>query len=242
MKTNLIRKNIRRCIVVMLLAAMVSPAITAEAKQSSKEPAKTIVIDPSGQKKPSKDTEPVGPGAFKTTAATTPCERGKKTGYKEYELNLQVSEKLKDILSDMGYDVLITRDDNDVNISNSERAMIANEADADILVVISAGAEKGTTVICQSEDNPYNYGNYRNSRLLSDAILGSVVQKTCNQNNGVDEQDDRAIINWCACPTTIVQVGNLEDKDEEELLIDDEYQKVLAEGIAAGIESYYSQK
>ena len=226
----------------MLLAAIISPAITAEAKQNSKEPIKTIVIDPSGQKIASKDTEPIGPGAFKSTPETSPCKKGKKTGYKEYELNLQVSEKLKDILSDMGYEVLITRNKNDVSISNSERAMIANEANADILVVISAGDEKGTKIICQSDDNPYNYGNYENSRLLSDAILGSLVQKTCNQNNGVDEQDDKAIINWCACPTAIVQVGNLEDKEEEELLVDDEYQKILAEGIAAGIESYYSQK
>lgn len=238
MKTNSIRKNIRKCIAMMLLSALVCPTLTVAAKEAPKK----IVIDPSCQLKATKGTEAIAPGAFSTTAETSAGTKGKTTGYRECEMNLQIALKLEDILTDMGYDVLITRDENDVNMSNSDRAMIANEADADLFIVISAGDVKGTTVICQSDENKYNYGNYERSRLLSDAVLGSVVQKTNSHNNGVEELDDKPIINWCACPTTIVQVGDLQDKDEEELLVDDEYQKIIAEGIAAGIQSYYSQR
>jgi N-acetylmuramoyl-L-alanine amidase len=238
MKNNLIRKNLRKCIAMMLLSALVCPTLTVAAKEAPK----TIVIDPSCQLKASKGTEAIAPGAFTTTEETSAGVRGKTTGYRECEMNLQIAVKLKDILSDMGYDVLITRDENNVDMSNSERAMIANEADADLFIVIAAGEKTGATVICQSDDNPYNYGNYERSRLLSDAVLGSVVQKANSKNNGVEELDDKPIINWCACPTTIVEVGNLQDKDEEQLLVDDEYQKILAEGIAAGVQSYYSQR
>ena len=44
------------------------------------------------------------------------------TGINEYELNLAVSLKVRDILEERGYDVYMIRETHDVNISNSERA------------------------------------------------------------------------------------------------------------------------
>jgi N-acetylmuramoyl-L-alanine amidase len=234
--------QMRKMVVALLLVAMLCPTMTVQAKQSKSnvEP-KVIVIDPKGQEKASKKKEPIGPGALKISFEATTGEEGVETGYKEYEMNLQIALKLQNALEDQGYTVYLTRDENDVNISNSGRAMIANIADADAFVVISASDEKGIGVICQSEDNPYNYGNYRNSRLLADTILGSLVQKS-DEDGEVEESDDMPLINWCQAPTAIVQVGDLEDSSDEEKLVTDDYQDQLAEAIACGIESYFAQK
>ena len=155
--------------------------------------------------------------------------------------------KLQSLLEDDGYTVILTRTANDVNISNSGRAMIANMSEADIFVQVTAiglysKADSGIEVICQSADNPYNYGNYASSRLLSDAILGSTIQATGRTKSSVVEEDNMSIINWCAVPTAVVEVGSLLDPDDEEQLVTDEYQGKIANGIAAGIESYFAQK
>ena len=179
MKNNMIYK-LRTSILVILLFAIISPSLTADAKQLPKNDnaSKVIVIDPCGQENDNDKKEPVGPGAFKSIPEVSD----------EYDCdtNLQIAEQLGVILAEQGYTVILTRDTNDIDISNSERAMIANTSNADILVAISGKEKAGLNIICQTSDNPYNYGNYQNSRLLSDAILGSV-----NQNGKIEKSKDK---------------------------------------------------
>ena len=237
------KKFLQKYVVVMLLIAMVCPSITVDAKQLTKETSteKIIVIDPGCQQTENTRKEAIGPGAFKLTEQATSGQVG-ENGTCEYELNLKIALKLQAILGKQGYTVLLTRNTNDVDLSYSGRAMIANTANADIFIAIATGDNNGVSVICQSEDNPYNYGNYNNARLLSDTILGSVVQKVDCNNLGVTENDEQPIINWSASPTALVEVGNLTDADEEEKLVTDEYQILIAQGIANGVDSYFSQK
>lgn len=227
MKNNII-KNLSKSIVLILLFAMISPNITVQAKQAEKNDnaSKVIVIDPSGQEKANNKKEPIGPGAFKTVP-----EVSEET---DYDSSLQIAQKVGVILAEQGYTVILTRNKNNVDISNSSRAMIANTAGADVFVVISTEDKNGLNVICQSEDNPYNYGNYKNGRLLSDAILGSVTQNAKIEKSKVVESDDEAVINWCGVPTAKIEIA---DEDA-----DDDNDTVLAKGIADGIESYFSQK
>lgn len=239
---NNMKKQIRKSVVVMLLIAMVCPSITVEAKQLTKQDAKVVVIDPGCQRKANTKKEPIGPGAFKTTEQSPAGEIGYDTGYPEYELNLQISLKLQNILKEQGYKVVLTRTENDVDISNSGRAMIANTSEADIFVVINTGESDVPSVVCQSEDNPYTYGNYTDSRLLSDAILGSVAQTTESKMDDVKENDEKTVINWSQVPTAIVEVGSLSNEQDEKNLVTDIYQQKMAQGIANGIDSYFTQK
>ncbi|MCR4831768.1 MAG: N-acetylmuramoyl-L-alanine amidase [Pseudobutyrivibrio sp.] len=218
MKFNL-KKFVQKNMVLLLLALMLVPTIKVEASD------KVIVIDPSGQETANKKKEPIGPGAFKSTA---------QSAEGEYDLNLQIALKAKDILDEQGYTVLLTRTSNDVDISNSGRAMIANTSNADVFVVINGKDKSDVSVVCQTEDNPYSYGNYSDGRLLSDTILGSVVQSTGVDDAGVVESDSETAINWSSVPTAIVEVGTESDNDE--------YQQEVAKGIAYGIESYFAQK
>ncbi len=59
---------------------------------------------------------------------------GVSTKLPEYELTLSVSKKLKRILEERGYQVVMIRESNDVNLSNAERAEIANKSGASIFV------------------------------------------------------------------------------------------------------------
>ena len=102
------------------------------------EKKKTIVIDPGHQAKGDPSKEPIGPGASETKAKVTTGATGIYTKQKESELALKVALLLEKELKQEGYNVIMTRKTNNINISNSQRAKIANNAKADAFIRIHA--------------------------------------------------------------------------------------------------------
>ena len=210
-------------------------------------PKHKIVIDPGHQNAADLGKEPIGPGAAETKYRVTGGTYGKASGQYEYELNLIVSLLLRDELETRGYEVILTRSEHEVRLSNAERAAIANEAGADAFVRIHANGSEDPTVqgaltICMTPNNPYNAWLYDESRALSECVLEGFLAETGAKGQPIWETDTMSGINWSQVPVTILEMGYMSNAEEDLRMATEAYQKSMAIGIANGIDAYFQKQ
>ena len=220
------------------------PPTTVPPETTAPEGKYLVVIDAGHQARANYDQEPVGPGAAEMKAKVSSGTQGKFTGLEEYKLNLAVSLFLRDILEGRGYEVVMIRTTHDVDISNAQRAEIANELQADAFIRVHANGSddpsvSGIMTLCQTPENPYNGDIYDACKLLATFVLDETVAATGANRQFVWETDTMSGINWCTVPVTIVEMGYMSNETEDRAMATEEYQRKLAEGIANGIDRYF---
>ncbi|WP_294577925.1 N-acetylmuramoyl-L-alanine amidase [uncultured Thomasclavelia sp.] len=204
---------------------------------------RVIVIDAGHQRYGNSDKEPIGPGASETKAKVTTGATGVSTGALESNINLEVAFKLQDKLTAAGYTVIMVRTSQDVNLSNAQRAEIANENNAAAFIRLhcnsaDSSSATGTLTMAPSSSNPYCSEIAEASQSLSKSVVNNICWQTGSKNRGVTITDTMSGINWCQVPVTIVEMGFLSNVDEEQKLIDSSYQDKIAKGIVLGINEF----
>lgn len=208
-----------------------------------------VVIDPGHQGSWIDMSEPeaMAPGSQEMKAKATTGTSGVYSGVPEYQLNLDVSLKLRDRLEELGYEVVMTREDNDAAISNAQRAEMAGECGGEVLVRIHANGSddrsvNGALAMVMSPDNPWVGELYDESYVLADRILSSYVEETGFRDLGIQYYDNMTGINWSSIPVMILEMGFMSNESDDLSMQDPQMQEKMAEGIAEGIHRYFQEK
>ena len=204
-----------------------------------------IAIDAGHQLHGNSDKEPIGPGASTKKAKVASGTYGKWSGLNEYELTLLVAMKLKDALLDKGYNVLMIRETADVDISNAQRAELANEYNADAFIRIHGNSIDNSSVhgvltMCPTSSNPYCSEIAKSSNDLSKEIVDAICDETGAKNRGVSKTDTMSGINWCKIPVTILEMGFMSNENEDRLMATTDYQNKIVKGIVKGLDKYFN--
>ena len=219
----------------------------AKTEEQPQDKGKKIAIDP-GHQGPNvdmSDLEPMGPGSQEMKAKASSGTQGRYTNVPEYELTLNISKQLRSELENRGYEVVLTREDHDTAISNSERALMAAETGSDIYVRIHANGSEdptanGAMTMVPSAENPFVGALHPKSYALGEAVINAYCQASGMENDGVQLYDNMTGINWSQIPVIILEMGYMTNEQDDVNMQDPEYEKKMVEGIANGIDQYFA--
>lgn len=225
-----------------IIAVTSGDVVKAEAKTGTKK--KIIAIDPGHQSKGDSKTEAIGPGAKTKKARVAGGTTGVSSKVPEYKLTLQIAKKVKKELEKRGYEVVMTRTKNNVNISNKERAILANESGANLCIRLHAdgselGSVNGASALYPSKDNPYVSKLSAKSKKLAQAVIKNYCRATGARNRGTVKRDDLTGTNWSTIPVIVLEMGFMSNSKEDKNMQKSSYQKKMVKGICDGIDAYF---
>ncbi|MDO4619181.1 MAG: N-acetylmuramoyl-L-alanine amidase [Lachnospiraceae bacterium] len=204
-----------------------------------------VCLDPAHQASPMTETERIGPGLDERSQKMTVGAVGSITGKHEYEITLEIALKLREELIRRGYSVVMTRETNNAEVSEAERARTGFMSGADILVHISCGSSEDPEVNgVEAWEPTYESPSIGNSMIalsqrLAKALLTGLIASTGQEDRGYMNGDALAAFNWSEIPVATIQVGYISNADEEGFVTGYSGQSRIVTGIADGIDSYF---
>ena len=186
----------------------------------------------------------------------------------EKDIVLKVGRKLKNILEKMGYEIFLTRD-GDQTVKLDKRTSVANLHSKDSLF-ISLHANYSGNKNANGVETYYahekllkkvslnSFANYCKLDLIynfSDKLAHSVHNNLLNfiNNKKLNKTKDfnindrkvkksiSQVLLGTEMPAILIELGFLSNEREVKLLINNNYQNLLAQGIALGINSYLNK-
>ncbi len=223
------------------------PAVTLPPTPSpTPEPALAgfvIGVDPGHQLHYDPSDEPVAPGSSTMKKKVAGGCQGVKSRIFEYEVNLAVGLFLRDYLEADGATVIMTRTVQDVNISNSARAIMFNDANVDLGIRIHADkasdrAKRGVHMLIPKE---YRTEWYDTNLKAAQCILQHYHSDTglpIVRGTGISERGDQTGFNWCTRPVVCIEMGYLSNPEDDAFLSSTEGQQLAAKGLYDGIRAF----
>ena len=174
-------------------------------------------------------------------------------GIVEKDINLKIALKLKDLLTSAGYDVVMTReedeaiyDDSAETLREKKRSDLNNRAQ-----IIEKNSSNKTIFVSVHQNkfpDPKYFGtqifyskNDQKSEKLASSIKDSVVGFLQSQNTREIKPANKKIflLNKAQIPAVVVECGFLSNEEEAKKLSSSNYQSKMAFSIYCGIINYF---
>lgn len=173
---------------------------------------------------------------------------GRKTGVKESDLNLAISFQLRDVLTDMGFEVTMTRKTSSGLYDSATKGFKKRDMQRRKEII----EETSPALVLSVHQNFYPAGGVRGGQVFYKATkegerLALAMQSRFNAlyaekgvKNRVAKTGEYFMLDCAACPSVILECGFLSSAEDEALLCNEVWQKKLAEAIASGVLDYFA--
>jgi len=192
-----------------------------------------VVLDPGHQAETDYGMELLDPDTTITKLRCTSGATGVAANVKEYELTLQIALITKSYLEGCGASVVITRDTNDVYLSNQERANLAIASSPDVFIRIHCDGAPDSSISGVRVYVPES-GSYTNSSIRMADTLGQLVA----DSRGTEYLGSVATglytgLNYADSIRSFQLVcGYISNSEDEKALTEEDTQYAIADAIA----------
>lgn len=154
---------------------------------------------------------------------------------REWEFNYPTAQKLGQALRRCGLNVVFVSDTAD-DTPLSERTQRANDAKADLFVSIHYNAFQGVWGTHGGVDVHY-YPSSTKGKRLADLVQVELVKATGLRDRGI-KASNFYVLRRTVMPAILCECGFMDNLDEAKLMLDESYQRKVAEAIARGVCKY----
>lgn len=164
-------------------------------------------------------------------------------GTPEYEANLSLAFLLKDMLLENGYDVLMIRQNNDTRLDNIARTVFSNN-NADCHIALhydGTDYDKGFFYIGVPDIDSYRNmypvsDHWQEHNAFGEALLSGIRSVGVKVYDDGNVPTDLTQTSYSTIPSMDVEVGDRQSDYSEET------QRLIAEGLLAGINEYFMNR
>lgn len=226
-----------------LQAQLIVPVYLAAARSDAADAlaGRVIGIDPGHQQFADIALERISPASNLLKPRMSGGATGVKTGAEESLINLLIALKLQKLLADAGATVVTSRTEQDVSLSNADRASIMNRKNVELWIRLHCDASANANIsgacalipsLSETKTNP--------SLVLAEAVLNAFCAATGAKNLGITPLDNQTGFNWSQSPVISLEMGHLSNPCDDVRLNRDAYQNVCAKGIFDGLAAYFA--
>ena len=192
-----------------------------------------VVIDAGHQGTANLEQEPLSSSMSGSKDKSSQGYTGVVSGLNESQINLDMALLLSEYLKSLGCEVYLTRETEDVDISNKERAEFAVSKDPDLYIRLYCNYANDSKTSGMSILVPSS-GEYASEMTVWGENLGKTIENfTGTSFRGCQASGNYSGLNWAdSIPSFMIRMGYLSNSDDEARLQDEEYKLQMCQGIA----------
>ena len=161
----------------------------------------------------------------------------------EKDINLKIAGFVEKNLTKMGYEVVMTRDE-DKMLADSDST---NKKIQDMKTRVELINETAPALALSIHQNSYHEGSIHGAQVFyyshsDEGEKAALLTVDAENTRQTKANDSYYLLKRTEVPTIIVECGFLSNAQEAEKLVDEEYQRTLADAIAQGITEYLESK
>lgn len=170
-------------------------------------------------------------------------------GALEKDINLSIAHKLKLLLEEQGFEVIMTRDTGEGLYQPGTKNMKVEDMQKRCEIITNAMPVFTVSIHQNSYPEEYvkgaqvfYYGQSTEGEALAKKLQGSLVEHLDPENKRVEKANESYyLLKKTPTPTVIVECGFLSNQEEAELLKSETYQDKVAWAIMMGIVQYINE-